>query len=443
MATSRGHTNLSYVPKLSPDQTAAPMPWSYSAEDRQRLFDEEPKASRRTAFERDRARILHSAGLRRLGTKTQVLGPGSDDFVRTRLTHSLEVAQIGRGLALELGCDPDVVDAACLAHDLGHPPFGHNGERALDDAAESIGGFEGNAQTFRLVARLETKTVGANGEHGGLNLTRATLDAITKYPWMRGNGPDATKSLTKYGCYREDSAVFQWMRVGAPTGKRCLEAQIMDLSDDIAYSVHDLEDAVVTGRCDPGTLRNHDEIDSIIGSTLAWYGEAVSGEELWAASRRLFALPFWPNMFDGSYSSSAKMKDLTSSLIGRFCTATEVATRNVFGDGPLGRYGADLQVPQETRAEIGLLKGVAVHYVMEPREKEPLYFQQRTLITDLVSALSESAPAGLEGPFAEEWRDAEDDAGRLRAVIDQVACLTDFSAEQWHATHCGMLSTLL
>ena len=417
--------------------------WSYTTWDAERRFGEAPKESHRTPFERDRARILHSAGLRRLGTKTQVLGPATDDFVRTRLTHTLEVAQIGRGLAQELGLEPDIVDAACLAHDLGHPPFGHNGEKALDEAAKDVGGFEGNAQTFRLVTRLETKVLGPNGEHGGLNLTRATLDALTKYPWRKGEGPDLEKSSVKYGCYPDDTPIFDWMREEAPEGRRCLEAQVMDLSDDIAYSVHDLEDAVATGNCDLSELIDESEISRVVDSTLRWYGAGFSADELREAAHRLMRQPFWPTYYDGTYAGQARLKDLTSSLIGRFCGATVEATRERFGDGPLGRYAGDLVVPREIEAEIMFLKGIAVHYVMAPRELEPLYFQQRTLIFDLVGALAETAPSSLEEPFRAEWLRATDDAGRLRAVIDQIACLTDFSASQWHARHCGMLSTLL
>ena len=212
--------------------------YPYSSADRDRYVSETQKSSVRTDFERDRARVLHSSALRRLGEKTQVLGPTSDDFVRTRLTHSLEVAQVGRELGKELGANPDVVDAACLSHDLGHPPFGHNGERALNELAAEIGGFEGNAQTLRIVARLEPKVIAEEGP-AGLNLTRATLDAICKYPWAKGEGPNREKSLRKYSVYDDDRPTFEWMREGVTPGARCLEAQIMDLSDDIAYSVHD------------------------------------------------------------------------------------------------------------------------------------------------------------------------------------------------------------
>ena len=183
---------------------------------RERIVEEPPKrvdAPIRTAFERDRARVVHAAASRRLAAKTQVVGPQSDDFVRNRLTHSLEVAQVARDLSRALGSQPDIAETAALAHDLGHPPFGHNGERVLAELGEPCGGFEGNAQTLRLLTRLEAKTVDASGASVGLNLTRATLDACTKYPWPRrgprvhGRSPDG-----KFGVYADDRPVFDWMR---------------------------------------------------------------------------------------------------------------------------------------------------------------------------------------------------------------------------------------
>ena len=247
---------------------------TYGPHDRERWVAEDPaqKRSDRDDFARDRARILHSASLRRLSAKTQVVAPGSDDFVRNRLTHSLEVAQIGRELGGALGCSADLVDTACLAHDLGHPPFGHNGETALDALAADVGGFEGNAQTLRLLTRLEPKRTHADGRPAGLNLTRAGLDAATKYPWRRGAGPTPT---TKFGVYEDDLDVFTWMREGAPDGVRSFEAEVMDWSDDVAYSVHDVEDAIASGWLDPRALRDPAEVEAVLDVATRVYEPGV------------------------------------------------------------------------------------------------------------------------------------------------------------------------
>ena len=407
----------------------------YGAADQERWFPEAPKSRARTAFERDRARLVHSSALRRLADKTQVLGPATDDFVRTRLTHTLEVAQVGRELGKSLGCDPDVVDTACLAHDLGHPPFGHNGERALAQLAAEIGGFEGNAQTLRLLTRLEPKVIDELGRSAGLNLTRASLDASVKYPWGLGEGPARSDGAAnpKFGVYPDDREVFGWLRTGAPEGVRCIEAQVMDLADDISYSVHDVEDAVVGGKIDFAYLNDDEHRARVVAAVLEWYGPDTPADALDAAMDRLVAAHLWQTDFQGSRAELAQLKNTTSQLIGRFVRAAEAATRAQFGGGPLTRYAAELVVPPETVAEILVLKGLAVAYVMGPRESEPLYQSQRDMLTELVEVLFERAPTGLEPAFAADWEAAEDEGARLRVVVDQVASLTDISAAQWHA----------
>ena len=411
----------------------------YGSLDTERWYGEPPKTAHRTPFERDRARIVHSSALRRLGAKTQVLGPGTDDFARTRLTHSLEVAQVGRELGKSLGCDPDVVDTACLAHDLGHPPFGHNGETALNQVAAGIGGFEGNAQTLRLLTRLEPKTFTPEGLGVGLNLTRASLDAATKYPWFAGQGPAGAdgSSTHKFGVYTDDAPVFRWLRQGAPELKRCIEAQVMDLADDISYSVHDVEDAVFSGRVDLSRLTGEAERDQVITLVRQWYDPPVDDELLDAAITELTSLDFWVHHYDGTRRGQARLKDMTSQLIGRFCVAAGQATRASFGDGPLVRYDADVVVPDEVLAEISVLKGIAATYVMAPREDEPLYQRQRLILTDLVAVLYDRAEIALAEIFAEDFGQAGDDDIRLRVVVDQVASLTDLSALEWHARLCG------
>ena len=403
----------------------------YADVDRERRYPEPPKDPRRGEFSRDRARVVHSSGLRRLSAKTQVVGPASDDFVRNRLTHSLEVAQVGRELGSALGCDPDIVDTACLAHDLGHPPFGHNGEDVLAEIAADIGGFEGNAQTLRMLTRLEPKVVDARTGRGhGLNLTRASLDAATKYPWQRGQSPTGS---AKFGVYEDDLEVFNWLRDGAPDGRRCVEAQVMDLADDVAYSVHDVEDAVVSGRLDPRRLADPAEAARIADQVRSWYLPDLPADEALAALTRLRSLSAWVPEFDGEYRSLAALKDMTSQLIGRFVRSVEAATRTAAGSaGRLTRYGADVVVPTGTIAEIAMLKGLAAVYVMTVEDRQPIYARQREQLAELVEALVEQAPEVLDAPFAAAWRQAPDDAGRLRAVIDQVASLTDARAVHLH-----------
>ena len=417
----------------------------YDASARERLVEEPPKrvaAPERTPFERDRARVVHAAASRRLAAKTQVVGPQSDDFVRNRLTHSLEVAQVARDLSRALGSQPDIAETAALAHDLGHPPFGHNGERVLAELAEGCGGFEGNAQTLRLLTRLEAKTVDADGRSVGLNLTRATLDACTKYPWARADAEEpqgvhadgSPRLVVKFGVYDDDRAVFDWMRAGDVGTRQCLEAQVMDLADDVAYSVHDIEDGIVAGRVD---LVKLDE-DAVWATVRDWYLPDADDHVLGETLAGLRTQGSWPTSpYDGSRRSLAALKNLTSDLIGRFCGAVQHATFAA-SDGPFVRYAADLVVPEQTRLEMAVLKGIAAHYVMQADDRVAAMVRQRDLLAELVAVLAYRGPDALERPFADDWRAAPDDTARLRVIIDQVASLTDASAVAWHRRLCNL-----
>jgi dGTPase len=403
----------------------------YTEVDRERWVREDPVTKRadRDDFARDRARLLHSASLRRLSAKTQVVQPGDDDFVRNRLTHSLEVAQIGREFGAALGCNADVVDTACLAHDLGHPPFGHNGEQALDAVAEGIGGFEGNAQTLRLLTRLEPKRIHTDGRPAGLNLTRASLDAATKYPWPRGEGPWPT---TKFGVYADDLPVFEWFRAGRPDGQRCIEADVMDWSDDVAYSVHDVEDAIASGRLDVRRLRDATDVDSVLAVATGVYAADLGADAMGAALERVLATGLVPAAYDGSRGDRATLKDMTSQLIGRFVQAVELATMERHGPGPLTRYDAPLVVPDETRAECAVLKAVAAHFVMNAQERIDVMAAQREVVRDLVQGYLDDPVTRLDPDLLADWKAADSDATALRVVVDQVASLTDVRALHLH-----------
>ena len=445
-----------------------------------RWVAEPPKRAGRSDFERDRARVLHSAALRRLAAKTQVVRATSADFPRTRLTHSLECAQIGRELGQEIGCDPDLVDAACLAHDIGHSPFGHNGEAALNELAAAIGGFEGNAQTLRLLTRLEPKTEGA-----GLNLTRATLDATLKYPWFRvspggpppqtppilgGNLPPQTPAAPgKFGAYAEDAEVFGWIRQGAPDRRPCLEAQVMDWADDVAYSVHDMEDGFHAGLITFKNLKSETERAEVSRTAIAYCPGGVTEAELTEILDALLALDIWPASYDGAPGTVAALKNLTSELIGRFCVAAQQATLAAASESalhptnatvpanpvptpapdlaspfshtsPIGhsftRYAADLVVPRRQRLECALLKAITARYVMNRAGVLAAQARERELLTELAHAIERGAPQTLDPLLRPSWDAATADAALRRVVIDQVASLTDTSAIAWHHRLC-------
>jgi dGTPase len=407
--------------------------------DAERYVDEAPKdplkraSDGRSPFQRDRARVLHSEAFRRLAAKTQVHTAGTDDFLRTRLTHSLEVAQIAREMGARLGCDPDVVDTAGLAHDLGHPPFGHNGEDALNEVAAAYGGFEGNAQTLRVLTRLEAKVLDDAGGSAGLNLTRATLDACSKYPWPRSPGK------RKFGVYADDRPVFDWLRSDAPADRVvCLEAQVMDWSDDVAYSVHDVEDGIHGGYLKPSVLRDDQSERQALCADVASEYSPESESDLLAVLDELLDDPALDPMFefDGSHRSLVGLKSATSVLTGRFVAAALHETRREAGADRVCRYAASLAVPRRTRAECALLKGMALRYVMRRPGAADRYQRQYEVLVNLVAAVRDRGADAMDAVFAPLFHAATDDGERMRIVIDQVASLTDPAALAWHHRLC-------
>ncbi|MGH3627692.1 MAG: deoxyguanosinetriphosphate triphosphohydrolase, partial [Sciscionella sp.] len=293
------------------------------------------------------------------------------------------------------------------------------------------------AQTLRILTRLEPKVLGPGGRCFGLNLTRACLDAATKYPWPR------TAGLAKYGVYAEDLEVFAWLRRDAPGNRRCLEAQVMDWSDDVAYSVHDVEDGILAGRIVLAQLGDAAERAELAGIAAKHFSHCSVGE-LEAAALRLLELEAVSEVagsggrrgYDGSFVALAALKQLTSDLVGRFATAAIAATRAAFPVSATDRYGADLLIPTGAAEEVAVLKAVALRYVMSDPGRLRVQREQRDRLAELTRALVCAAPHGLDPGFRAAFAEAPDDDASLRVVIDQVASLTDAQALGWHRRIC-------
>lgn len=414
-------------------QLAPALSRRYAARDLARRDDGYAQAmvDPRDPFEVDRARIVHSSAFRRLQGKTQIFGVGEGDFFRTRLTHSLEVAQVGKGLALFLNRLPELADAplstelveaACLAHDLGHPPFGHNGEAALQALMHPYGGFEGNAQNLRILTRLEAKREGY-----GLDLTRATLESVLKYlqPYgarkaARGEVPGAAEAVEK--CYYDDDAtIVSWIRADATHPHRSLESEVMEWADDIAYSIHDLEDGL---HADLVRLDHFDHEGTL--ARIADYARKKGGgdvaiEEIRGYMRGLLE----PLRAPRAARVKELRKALTSTLINRFITTTSVKRRP---DAP--GYELTLHVPDAVRREAAILMGVEFVLMIRNPRVTTLEHKGKLVVSRLFEAHAQPDVGDL---FPEDVREAwepvrHDEAARLRVVCDYIAGMTDAHA---------------
>lgn len=411
----------------------------------------------RTQGARDRDRILYSYEFRRLASVTQVLSASETELFHNRLTHSLKVGQVGRRVAERLvdrapkyserggGIDPDVVEAACLAHDIGHPPFGHTAEKELQrklNKFSKLDSFEGNAQSFRIVDKLAFRTLAEDQQ--ALNLTRATLRAILKYPWQRGHHPDDRYS-DKWGAYRSETVSFEFAMELGDSGRASLEAEIMDWADDITYAVHDVED-FFRAKLIPLDLLyrsdSHETRSFLDGAVSRLKKRGFDKPDLEAALDRLREYGFIPaRPYGGTRRDREVQMDRTNILMTRVVDATSVAA-----DGTL-------DVTPEVRTEIDLLKQLTWQYVIENPSLNTLQQGQKKIISDLFDDLNHwvknagddrrkrrALPRRLDGYLSATALDGgaqrafgrDNDLVRVRAVTDYVASLTEAQAVGLH-----------
>ncbi len=399
----------------------------------------------RTPYQRDRARILHSAAFRRLQAKTQIIGVGQNDFYRTRLTHSLEVAQIGTGLTSQLRMNqpelqhylPDdaLIESLCLAHDIGHPPFGHGGETALNHLMQAYGGFEGNGQTFRIVAVTEPYTPGF-----GMDVARRTLLGLLKYPATLDNlVRDIAVNTGCYvkaakGIYACDQTILDWTleplsssdknlfqsfqetEQHAKTRFKSLDASIMELADDIAYGVHDLEDAIATN------FISRDQWESWVLEKLA-----TAQPDMHALCQDLT-----PDLFNAEHY---KRKQAIGTIVNTLITSVELFEQDDDFHEPLIRLNARLNKPQETLLDI--LKQFVYRYVVRNPDIQRIEFKGQYMVERLFKAFSQQPDRLLPENTRNRWEKAVNlsgDQGGMRVICDYISGMTDEYATKMYKT---------
>jgi dGTPase len=408
----------------------------------------------RSAAQRDKARVLHSAAFRRLQAKTQIHGIGISDFYRTRLTHSLEAAQIGSGITEQLtskfptqaqllGLDSDLIETICLAHDIGHPPFGHGGEIALNYAMREHDGFEGNAQTFRIVSALEPYT-----KQNGMNLSRRTLLGLIKYPNFmdalnKGYPSCKARSIREIkasdyvppkGLFRCDEQVFKWLLSGLDeqdaalfvstlepneserhhrTRYKSFDCSVMELADDIAYGIHDLEDAIVLHKV------HESQFFAEVVTPILKRSNTRLAEKINTFGMELFS------------EHSYRRKNAIGAIVNNFITSIEIHKQGVFRT-PLLDYQATL--PEPDRADLSLFKQFVFQHVIQTTEVQIAEYRGQQIVIELFQALTSDPERLLPTNTLRRWQAASEQSkgAGLRIVTDYIAGMTDEYAMKMH-----------
>lgn len=418
--------------------------------------DDEHKIRRddhRSPYQRDRARVLHSAAFRRLQAKTQIHGTTVNDFHRTRLTHSLEAAQLGTGIVAqlkkkqpefrELLPSDSLIDSLCLAHDIGHPPYGHGGEVALNYMMRDHGGFEGNAQTFRIVTQLEPYT-----EHHGMNLSRRTLLGLIKYPSLLSQVQARLQSepvkhqrqlrakdwMPAKGIYDHDEELFNWVLEPLSsndqqllkqkrkshteplehnkTKYKSLDSSIMELADDIAYGVHDLEDAIVLG-----SVTKAQWVESAYPH-LKEMADPWICEHLDSITEMLFS------------GEQYRRKDAIGGIVNALLTSISIKRVDEDFENVLLAYNAVLEPSMD--ATLDKLKHFVSEFVIQVPQVQVIEYKGQQIIMDMFEAFSADPERLLPLPIKKQWQLHDDESRKMRVIADYISSMTDDLAQKMH-----------